>query len=88
MGDHRPKITADFEMHGHKAHFDFGWCNWSYESSIEQIADWFRTQADIAIHKWRGEVEEQFAEQAKAAAEKAEREQLAALKAKYEPIAK
>ncbi len=85
MGDHRPKITADFEMHGHKAHFDFGWCNWSPDSSPERIADWFRDQADIAIGIWRDQIEETHAEQARAATEKAEREQLAKLKAKYDP---
>ncbi len=86
MGDHRPTITVDFEMHGHKAHYDYGWRNWGWDGSADEIADWIRKQAEIAYGIWREQIEEDHAEQAKAAAEKAEREQLAKLKAKYEPL--
>jgi hypothetical protein len=86
MGDHRPKITCHFEMHGHVADYDFGWCNWSPNSDgIDQrIADWFREQSEIAISKWRAGIEEDERERNKAAQEAAERAELARLKAKYE----
>lgn len=85
MGDHRPKITCYFEMHGHKADFDFGWCNWSPNSDgIDQrIVDWFREQAAIAISKWSNEIWEQQAERRRIETEEKEREELARLKAKY-----
>lgn len=85
MGDHRPKITADFEMHGHKAHFDFGWCNWSDNGDgIDQrIVDWFRDQASIAMEIWRDDCDKYFADKNKEANEKSERAELARLKDKY-----
>jgi hypothetical protein len=88
MGDHRPKITADFEMHGHKAHYDFDWCNWSDNGDgIDQrIVDWFAEQSAIAIGKWRDEVYESQREQREAQERKGELEQLERLKAKYEPV--
>ena len=85
MGDHRPKITADFEMHGHKAHYDFGWCNWSDNGDgIDQrIVDWFREQSAIAIGIWRDDCDKYFAEKNKEEIKKAELAELARLKAKY-----
>lgn len=87
MGNHRPKITADFEMHGHKAHFDFGWCNWSPNGDgvDQRVIDWFREQAEIAMNRWRADVEAYHAERDKEEIEKSERDHLAKLKAKYEP---
>lgn len=86
MGDHRPTITADFEMHGHKAHFDFGYCNWSPNSDgvDQRVVDWFALQADIAISRWRDGVEADSRKNAKEASERREREELARLKSKYE----
>jgi hypothetical protein len=59
MGDHRPKITCHFEMHGHVADFDFGQCNWSDNGDgIDQrIVDWFATQSFIAMNRFRAKVD-------------------------------
>lgn len=86
MGDHRPTITADFEMQGHKAHFDFGWCNWSDNGDgIDQrIVDWFREQVEIAMGRYHAAMQRAMAAQRAEVIEQAEREQLAILKAKYE----
>lgn len=86
MGDHRPKITAHFEMHGHVADFDFGWCNWSPNAQgvDQRVIDWFAEQARVAMGKWQQKVDEAMADQRRAETEKLERIQLAALKAKYE----
>lgn len=86
MGDHRPTITCHFEMHGHKADFDFGWCNWSDNGDgIDQrIVDWFREQSQIAMTLYQNAIYE-FEWGAR---EKQQREDelatLARLKAKYE----
>lgn len=86
MGDHRPKITCHFEMHGHVADYDFGWCNWSDNGNgIDQrIVDWFREQSEIAIGMWRDRIDADEAIRNKAAIERGERTELARLKAKYE----
>ena len=86
MGDHRPKITADFEMHGHKAHYDFGWCNWSDNGSgIDQrIVDWFSEQAEIAMMRFDAENQKYFESQNAKRKEEEERRELSRLKEKYE----
>jgi hypothetical protein len=86
MGDHRPKIPADFEMHGHKAHFDFGWCNWSPDNDgvDRRVVDWFREQAAIAIAKWAEEVAADKFERNRREFEDRERAELVRLKGKYE----
>ncbi len=86
MGDHRPKITAHFEMHGHVADYDFGWCNWSDNGDgIDQrIVDWFRTQAEIAMSIYHQQLWEDQAEQRKIETEQHERAELARLSAKYQ----
>lgn len=86
MGDHRPKITCHFEMHGHIADFDFGWCNWSDNGDgIDQrIVTWFREQSSIAIGKWRAEVADLHAAEDQKRLEENERRELERLKAKYE----
>jgi len=55
MGDHRPKITCHFEMHGHKADYDFGHCNWCDNGNgiDARIVYWFRAQSEIAMDRWR-----------------------------------
>ena len=85
MGDHRPKITVDFEMHGHKAHYDFGWRNWGWDSSADEIADWLRDQAEKARAIWQADINESFREQREREQEEQERAELARLKSKYEP---
>lgn len=84
MGDHRPEIKITFEMHGHKATYDYGWRNWSPDSHPEEIAEWVREQAQIAIGNWRAKIDEADSEKRKAEKEQAERAELARLKAKYE----
>jgi hypothetical protein len=88
VGDHRPKITAHFEMHGHSADFDFGWCNWSDNGQgIDQrIVDWFAEQSTIAMARWRNEVDVYYSEQKKIETERLERKELTRLKTKYEEI--
>ncbi len=55
MGDHRPTITAHFEMHGHSADFDFGWCNWSpNEDGVDQrvvdnVNEWLEQQRNLGL---------------------------------------
>lgn len=85
MGDHRPVITAHFEMHGHVADYDYGWCNWSDNGDgIDQrIVDWFRKQVEIAMDKFHEANYEAEEKQRKIDTEKREREELARLKAKY-----
>jgi hypothetical protein len=86
MGDHRPKITADFEMHGHKAHYDYGWCNWSDNGDgIDQrIVDWFREQVEIAMNKYHERVHESQREQRQRDDEQRDRAEFARLKAKFD----
>lgn len=86
MGDHRPTITCTFEMHGHNAYYDFGYCNWTDNGDgIDQrIVDWFREQSKIAIMKWETEVSKAEQDRRKIELEKTERELFAKLKAKYE----
>lgn len=86
MGDHRPTITCHFEMHGHKADFDFGNCNWSDNGDgiDNRIIDWFREQAASAIGIWQDGI---YEDQRKAREKKEREEELATLKklkAKYE----
>lgn len=85
MGDHRPKITCDFEMHGHKAHFDFGHCNWSDngDGMDNRIVDWFREQSSIAISIWQQAIWEDQQEEREKKTKEDEIKQLAILKAKY-----
>lgn len=85
MGDHRPTITAHFEMHGHVADYDFGYCNWSpnHDGVDQRIVDWFAEQGEIAMARWHQEVEDYHAERDKVENEKREREELARLQAKY-----
>lgn len=81
MGDHRVSIKIEFEMHGHEAKHDC-WLNWS-ESVSPGIAEWIEDQHDKAMEKWF-EAEGLQNERRAALVEKAEREQLELLKAKYE----
>ena len=86
MGDHRPTITCHFEMHGHKADFDFGWCHWSDNGyGIDQmIVDWFRDQSGIAMARWRDAIDEAETEARETKTREDDLATLARLKAKYE----
>jgi len=86
MGDHRPEIKIQFEMHGHKANFNFGYCNWSDNGDgIDQrIVDWFEEQSRIAIGVWREGIYEAEKEQRDKDKAARELEELKRLKDKYE----
>ena len=86
MGDHRPTITCHFEMHGHIADFNFGWCNWSDNGDgIDQrIVDWFRDQSEIAMDRWRDAIDEAETEARETKTREDDLATLARLKAKYE----
>jgi hypothetical protein len=85
MGDHRFSFKAEFEMHGVKEKIDFAWLNWSggHNDIDRRIIEWIESVRDRAMAKYDEEVAEYMAEQQKGAREKAEREELARLKAKY-----
>ena len=82
MGDHRISLKVDFEMHGHKAKID-QWVNYT-PNYAEQIAEWLREQIEKGMDRYLdAEYEADILH--KTEIEAAEREQLAKLKAKYEP---
>ena len=85
MGDHRPIITAHFEMHGHKADFDFGWCNWSDNGDgvDQRIVDWFRQQSHAAIARYSENNEKYLRKKREEEITEKELKELARLKAKY-----
>ncbi len=81
MGDHRISLKVDFEMHGHKAKID-QWVNWTPDYP-EKIYDWLKEQIDAAMDKhWDAELDAEKLDEARK--EKAERDELARLRAKYE----
>jgi hypothetical protein len=82
MGDHRVSIKLEFSMHGHEAKNDW-WLNWS-DNIPERVAEWVEGQKSKAMDKYF-EAENLEEERRAALLEDVEREQLAKLKAKYEP---
>lgn len=85
MGDHRASIKIEFEMHGHKKKTDM-WINWwpdDWTGVDRRVTEWVKEQADIAMNKWLSK-ENRREKQAIVETERKEREQLAALKQKYE----
>lgn len=82
MGDHRVSIQIKFEMHDHKAKHDC-WLNWS-DSIPGDFAHWIMRQKDVAMSKFY-DVEYEAEKVAAAERENLERDELARLKAKYEP---
>ena len=86
MGDHRASIVAKFEMHGIKRECDM-WINWSPDDSTgidERVREFFASAAKEALDKYRADQWEYDRERRDAEKEKAELEELARLKAKYE----
>ena len=82
MGDHRVSLKVEFHMHGHEAKID-QWVNY-HDGYVEGIADWLRHQIEIAMDKY---AEAQWGRDMarNAEVEAAERDELARLKAKYDP---
>src|SRR5258705_13719793 len=85
MGDHRFSFKAEFEMHGIKDKLELAWCNWSggRDDIDSRITDWLENVVSKAYAKYDADCAAYFAEQNKALTEKAEREELARLQAKY-----
>jgi hypothetical protein len=86
MGDHRFSFKATFEMHGIKDEINLDWLNWGgFDTGIDhRITDWIESVRDRAMAKYEEGVAAFWAEQNKAETEKAERAELARLKAKYD----
>lgn len=86
MGDHRCHFKASFSMHGIKDTCDM-YINWSPDSDgvDRRITEWINGLASRAMAKWHEGVEADRLERTKGEREAAEREELARLKAKYEP---
>lgn len=85
MGDHRVSIKIEFSMHGHEVKHD---CNLNWSDSIpERFAKWIEDQHGKAMSLWY-EAEWDAEDQRNAEIERQERDDLARLKAKYEPEAK
>lgn len=86
MGDHRASIKIEFKMHGVEEKVDM-WINWSPDDEYRcdrRIPEWCAEVAQRARAKWEDEQWEAEREQREAATKRAELEELARLKAKYE----
>lgn len=88
MGEHRFSIKIEFSMHGHEDKLD-AWWNFSDGSSpVEgvdhRVIEWLQAQHEKAMDKY---LDAQYSAEERRGAERenAEREELARLKAKYEP---
>jgi len=83
MGDHRASIKIEFEFHGLKFKREF-WINFSPSSECgcdPRICEFFKECAE----KGYAEFDEELRDYERTQRETEERQQLAALKAKYEP---
>jgi hypothetical protein len=87
MGDHRFSFKAEFGMHGVKKTLNLDWCNWSggEEGIDSRITEWIESVRDQAYRSYYDAMDKAEEERRKPEVEKAEREELARLKAKYEP---
>ena len=87
MGDHRATVKIEFTYHG-KTETQEWFINWMPISEClgvdQRIVDWFLEKTRAGDNRYMAAIEEYFTAQRKTVQEKAEREQLATLKAKYE----
>lgn len=87
MGDQRANVKIEFTYHGKTETLEcsINWCPISECVGVDQrIVDWFHEKTRAGDARYMLAIEKHFAAQRKVAQEKAEREQLAILKAKYE----
>lgn len=89
MGDHRASVKIEFSMHDHEDKVDF-WINYSPDDDCcpykvdRRVLEWLTKAYEKAMDNW---FDQQYDAEMmrKAEIEKQEREELARLKAKYEP---
>ena len=85
MGEHRVTIRIIFEMHGHKADSGEMYLNGSRDECVPRtVMDWLWEQHTTAMALYDEAQDMAQAEKTRAMVEKAERAELARLKAKYE----